>query len=550
MTKKLSKLKARHTQLSDDAEANGWRSHWKEIAEFISPESGRYLMSDTEKQNKHNTGAKLHDKILNSTASDAVSILAAGLQSGLTSPSRPWFVLTTQDETLAEVDSVRQWLHDVRQQMLDVLSTSNFYSAVHTIFQELPTFSTACIFMDEDAEKLVRFRPLTIGEYLLANDNQLKAKVMYRQFVFTAYQMVEKFGVNNVPEEVRLAYENEQKDNTYEIVHVIEPNDGFTNDKRPYLSYYYVLTADKFLSESGYHSQPFAAPRWMVIGTDTYGRKGPGMKMLGDIKMLQTLEKKEIKAIDKMIDPSMNVPADMSKKAADLRPGGQNVYDPTGGSKGITPTHMVSVPIEQVSRKIMTVEERIRRGFYNDLFLAILGSDKNMTATEVVRKHEEKLLMLGPVVEALQTELLDPIIDRVFDLMLRNGILPEIPQEMSDQDIKVEYVGILAQAQKIVSTTALEQTAAFIGNLAAVKPEALDKLNVDELIDQYSNSLGTPPAIIHSDDEVAEIRAAKARAAQAAQMMQNAQVGAQAAKTLSEADTGTNNALTAIMGGG
>ena len=176
-----------------------------------------------------------------------------------------------------------------------------------------------------------------------------------------------------------------------------------------------------------------------------------------------------------------------------------------------------------------------------------------MTAREVVERHEEKMLQLGPVMERLTDELLDPLIDRTFSVLLRNGDLPPPPEELQGMELKVEYISILAQAQKLVGTSAVERLASFVGNLAGVRPEVLDKINFDEMVDQYGGMLGVPPQLIRPDEEVAKLRQARAQQAAQAQQAEAAAASVQGARVLSETDTSSDNALTRILsnlGGG
>ena len=533
-------------------EANSWLDHWRDIAEHMLPQKGRYLSGDDTSEN--NDGKKKHQKIINGSANDALRIIAAGMQGGLTSPSRPWFVLSLADEELREYAPVREWLHTVRQILLHIFSRSNFYSSVHGMYKELAAFGTSAMFIEEDFQSVIRCRPMTIGEYFVALDHTYRPSVLYRQYAMTASQLVEKYGEKAVSEAVLTAFKHGSKETKFNIVHACEPRSGM-NPKRKdapgmaYRSMYFELNCDpdRVLKDAGYKMRPFVAPRWDVTGVDAYG-SCPGMDSRGDVKMLQKMEADKLKALAKMVDPPMNAPSSMKGKGGTIVAGGVNYVDVGQGMQGFVPAYQVNPNLQNMAFEIDRVEQRIRRYFFNDLFLAILNNEHTMTATEVAKRHEEKMLMLGPVLERLQHELLDPVIDRVFTIAQDLDVLPPPPKELQGMDIKVEYISLLAQAQKMIGTTAIEQTAAFVGNLAAVNPEVLDKFDMDEAVDQYADMVGVPPRIIRSDDKVAEIRAAKAERAQAAEMMQNAGALAQGAKVMSDTRMNQNSALDVLMG--
>jgi hypothetical protein len=170
-----------------------------------------------------------------------------------------------------------------------------------------------------------------------------------------------------------------------------------------------------------------------------------------------------------------------------------------------------------------------------------------MTATEVAERHEEKLLMLGPVLERLHNELLDPLIEMTFDHMVAAGIVPPPPEELQGSDINVEFVSMLAQAQRAVGTNSIDR---FVGNLGAVaqfKPDVLDKFDSDKWADAYSDMLGIDPELIVADDKVALVRQQRQQAAQAQQQMAMVQQGADTAKNLAAAKTDQPSALTNVI---
>jgi hypothetical protein len=539
-------------------EQSDWRSHWKEIVEYLLPRKGRYL--DGQNSSQDNDGTKKHGKILNGTPAEAMRTLAAGLQGGLTSPSRPWFSLTVADEQLAEVESVRTWLHDVRQAIMVILSRSNFYGSIHSLYYELGGFGTAPMLVEEDPDTVVRFRPLTIGEYCLTLDSRYRPESLYRQFSMTAGQIREKFEEKNLPQVVKAAIDQKNLDQRFEVVHVIEKAE-FVDPNRadskgmPWRSVYFMLSGDDdtLLRDSGYRSMPFVAPRWDVAGVDTYG-SSPAMAALGDIKMLQKMEEKKLKALDKMVDPPMNAPASMRNTGGNIVAGGVNYLDPNEGAMGFKPAYEVRPDLQNIAFEMDRVERRIRQVFFNDLFLAVIAENKQMTATEVSKRYEEKLMMLGPVLERLQSELLDPIIDRVFSVMAEMNLLPPIPKELpAGMAIKIEYVSMLAQAQRMVGTQSIEQMVMFVGQVAPVAPEILDKVNFDEVADQYGGMLGVPPKIIRPDDQVEQIRKQKQAQMAAMQMAQMAQPAAQAATAVQKlgqtpVQGGQASALDALTG--
>ena len=178
----------------------------------------------------------------------------------------------------------------------------------------------------------------------------------------------------------------------------------------------------------------------------------------------------------------------------------------------------------------------------------LINTDRReITAREIDERHEEKLLALGPVLEQLNQDVLDPLIDITFNIMYRQGLIPEPPEEIAGTQLKVEYISILAQAQKMVGLAGIERFAGFVGQVATYDPQVLDKVDRDQMIDEYGDITGVPPRIIVPDDKVAAIREGRAAVAKQQEQMAALASGAKTAKDLSGANLDNNNALTALL---
>lgn len=525
----LSALTTEHTS---------WRSHYIELQQFVLPRSGRFLETDV------NKGGKKNSSILDNTATLSARTLASGMMAGITSPARPWFRLSPNDPGMKEFAPVKNWLAQVEKLLLEIFARSNIYSALHSSYGELGTFGSSPIFIQEDFEDVIRAYPFTVGSYYLANNERLKVDTIYRKIPMTVIQVVSKFGINNVTQATRTLYERKQFQQWVTVVHAVEPNlsrdiSKIDNRNMSTRSDYWEEGSgnDLYLSRGGFEENPIVTPRWDVLGNDVYGRS-PGMDALGDVKQLQVQQRKKAKGIAKQIDPPMVGSSSLEGKPSNTLPGGVTYTDITATGAGFTPAYQINFNLNDLKEDIYETQTRIKRAFYEDLFLMLAQSDRRqITAREVEEKHEEKLLMLGPVMERLNDELLDPLIDRTFNIAMRAGILPPIPKELEGSDLKVEYISIMAQAQKLVGTSGLERLAGFAGQLAQFDPSVLDKIDGDQMIDEYSDMLGTPPGVVNSDEEVEEMRQAQQAQAQRQQQLDMAGQVAATAKTAGDVNT-------------
>jgi hypothetical protein len=280
---------------------------------------------------------------------------------------------------------------------------------------------------------------------------------------------------------------------------------------------------------------------------------------LGSAKALQLQEKRKAQVIDKEVDPPMKGnPALRNQKASQL-PGDITYVEQQTGQAGFEPVSQWKPDRSGMLEDIASIEQRINTIMFSDIFaLFIQGENEQETATRTAAKQQEKLLMLGPVLEGINHELLNPAIDRVFAIGARQGRFPPPPEALQGQPLKVEYVSILAQAQNIIAVQGVQQFTGFVLGLAAQQaemqqePTALDKLDVDQTIDEYANLSGVVPTIVLSDAKVQQIRDDRAKARAAAQQQQQTMeaipAAAQAAKNLGQTPMGTGSALDAITG--
>jgi hypothetical protein len=353
------------------------------------------------------------------------------------------------------------------------------------------------------------------------------------------------------------------------VCHVIRPNPRF-NPNRPdskfkrYQSCYYEKGYSQqsghsgyldpaqgmFLRESGYDLFPALAPRWEVTGEDSYATSCPGMSALPDIKQLQIGERKIAAAIAKMVDPPMQGPPELRNTRSSLLPGDITYVVGRDAGSGLRPIHEVEPKVRELEEKQQQIRQRISRVFKEDLFLMLAQSDRrNITAREIEERHEEKLMAIGPTLEQLNQDLLDPLIDITFAFMDRQGMLPPPPEEVWGRDLKVEYVSVMAQAQKLIGVAGVERFAGFVGQLfqASQDPTVWDKVDKDRMVEEYATMTGAPAGTIRSDEEAAMIRQARAEEQRQAQAAEGMRELAGGAKDLAGANLEGDNALTRLL---
>ncbi len=215
---------------------------------------------------------------------------------------------------------------------------------------------------------------------------------------------------------------------------------------------------------------------------------------------------------------------------------------------GVRPAYQVNANLESFIELIESLRTSINRDFFVDLFLMMVNFDKsNMTATEVAERQQEKIMMMGPVLERLQNEMLDPFLDRLFNILERNMLLPLPPEEMQGLTLEVEYVSILAQAQRAIGVNSISRVIGFIGGVTPVKPDAVDVIDIDEAIREVAILEGVPAKLIMEREVINQIREQRAQAQQTKDNLAAMETMSKAAKNAAGAKTDESNALTGLM---
>lgn len=496
-----------------------WESHWQEVADYMMPRK-----ADVTKQ--RSKGDKRSELIFDSSPLHAVELLSASLHGMLTNPSTPWFSLRFKNVDTGDADEANEWLQDTTEKMYDAFNRSNFQQEIFELYHDLITFGTASMFIEEDADDIVRFSTRHIGEIYISENNKGRIDTVFRKFKISARAAILQFGEKNVSNALRgTAMKDPYEEVT--ILHVVYPRENYDPKKKdaknmPFASCYIELDNKHEVSQSGFNEFPYVVPRYLKASFEIYGRS-PAMTALPDVKMLNEMSKTTIKAAQKQVDPPLLVPDDGFILPVRTVPGGLNFYR-AGTRDRIEPLNIgANNPLG------LNMEEQ-RRNAIRDTFYVnqlMMQNGPQMTATEVVQRNEEKMRLLGPVLGRLQSELLRPLIDRTFAILLRKKIFRQAPQFLAGQDIQIEYVSPLAKAQRSSELQSIMRAIEIFGSLAQISP-VFDHINIDNLVTHLADIVGVPAKVLNSKAEVNAIRQKKQQEMMQQQQMQQMQQIAQA----------------------
>jgi len=530
-----------------------FEAEWNDIARFAQPARSRFLGTDTNKGTKRRIR---NNKLFDPHGIEAFRTLTNGMTSGLTSASRPWFTLKLGDEELNSEPGVRAWLSECDKQIYSFLAKTNFYGAAKAGYGEMGLFGTEACVMVEHASEGAVCHSLTAGEYWIGISDALVPDTLARECSMTARQIVQTFG-DKAPKIIRDAYEGSRSDDVFTYHNLIEPNrdhNPLRFGSKPWRSVYWYEgdERDRIIDERGYNEQPFWAPRWDVVGGDTYG-VSPGMEALPALRELQMQSKRRNEAIDKLVKPEMLVKQGIRLTG---EPGAVRSVGSIDNYSAMPAYSMPYQAVAAISAEADKCKQQIDGLSFADLFNAITNmrgvQPRNME--EIASRNEEKLTQLGPVIERVSNEKLEVVIDRVFGIMTRGNLLPPPPPSLADLPgarIDVEFVSILTQMQRAVGVGQIERGLGFVGNLAGAAPDIMDNIDTDEAVREYNDRLGVPAKIMRDKGQVDELRAKRAQQqqmAQAAAMMPAVKDGADAARLLSETNAGGQPVLDTLLG--
>jgi hypothetical protein len=488
---------------------SNWESHWQEVADLMLPRKAEITKERAR-------GDKRHTQIFDATAVHALELLAASLHGMLTSSANRWFSLRFKETQLNESDEAKEWLEDSTQRMYDVISKSNFQQEIFECYHDLIAFGTSCLMIEEDQEDVLNFSARHIKEIYIQENKKGYVDTLYRRFKMPAQAAVSKFGFENVSRDIQnIANKNPFDD--IDLVHVVRPRAEYDPNKKdkknmPYQSVYFEYGSGHIISIGGFLEHPYVIPRYLKASTEQYGRS-PGMNALPDVKVLNKMVENSLKAAAKQIDPPLLIPDDGMLAPIRMSPGSINYYR-SGSRDRIEPLNI------NANTSITINNENQRRDAINKMFhidQLVVTENRNMTATEVIQRQEEKMRILGPVLGRLQSELLSPLITRVFNILLRNGLFIQSPDILQQQELKIEFVSPMALAQRGQELQSLMRGLEIFGSLAQTMP-VMDYIDENGLVKQIISILGLPAKVIKSDAEVEQIRSD--RAEQEAQQME------------------------------
>ena len=516
--------------------------HWQEIAELVAPMRAEFTV-------RRAAGDKRQHRVYDGTPGLAAENLAAGIWGMVTNSANEWFRIEARDDRINEDAEVQRWLEDVSRLMRQAFAANGqrFYARAVDLYADLVTFGTGVFYVEETADGGAHFACRHLAECYIAENERDEIDTVYRRFEWTARQAHLQWG-ETCSAAILRAVENEPQ-RKFAFLHVVRPRErrgsGLYNPRydKAFESFHVDIEGRCIVAEGGYYEFPFQVPRWSTRSRSVYG-DSPSMLALPDIKMLNAMAKTTIVAAQKAADPPILAPDETAVRGIRTAPGGiiyggiddngRVRYQPlvTGANIGLT--------LEMADQR----RQAVREAFHWSLLLMI--AQPNQTATEVLARQEEKLRLMGPHLGRIQSEFLDPLIDRLFGMMVRAGKVPPVPRALADlPELKIAYVSPAARAQRAAEGQAIVQALQALMPLGAIKPELYDAIDVDAAARAIASAFGAPTSLLKPAAEVAAAREANAQEAMMQGMLGAAGPATGALKNLAQA----GQADASVLGG-
>jgi hypothetical protein len=521
-------------------------SVWEHIERFVLPFRGEFYSLDgsTSWQKRH---------IYDSTAVTAAQSLAASMHGNLTSPSNRWFDLRFRDEKLNRKKKAKQWLEESGKAVFNALQDSNFNIEVSETYIDLSGYGTSGIVEEYDEEKEeILFQSVPLKEFFFEEDYKGQVYRLYRRLHWETSKILTKFGEENMPEWLMEEHTNPQSGNKkHEIIFCIylRPEKAGADITKPLaplerpIGFKYVMKKGaEELQEGGYYEMPAFVPRWRKTNGSRWGNS-PAMSCLADIMTLNEMVATVLEATAKAVDPPSLATERGLLSDLDLTRGGLTMVRSLDGVK----PYESGARIDWGSLQIDRLQRSIDKCFMIDQLE--MKESPAMTATEVNVRYELMQRLLGPVLGRLQSDFLDPLIQRTFNILLRAGKLPPLPNEIEAGQIDIQYSGPLPRAQRQDEAIAIQNWAMLMAQLAQVFPESLDVVDPEKMAQEIGTLMGVPASIMRSEEEMQQVEDAKNAAKQKAEGMAQAEQLARSGEAMQSIGTGAE-AMTGLMAGG
>ncbi len=475
-------------------------------------------------------------------------------------------------------------VNDVMPHIL-ALPDSGATNALLECVLDMVVFGIGSVQVDDVPESFatpIRYRAADAKVMNIDEDRWGAVDTVYLNRELSVMKVVDQYGYENCSERVQSLYTSPSRNEKLKILHAIQPRlqrDPLKlgNLDMPYGSYHVELDTKHVMKEGGYNEMPVIVSRfWKIVG-EMQGRS-PAMDALPDIRALNKLVEMFERAGEMALDPPKLISSEDVLGAGKI-PWGPGVDIPVHWNARMGTDRMKPIELLQTTTNPQFALERIRdlREFISEAFmikdLTDLNNTSRQTLGEANIRNELRLFKLGPILNRILTELLGPILERSFNILLARGFFGVIRGSIQDlrlqamgikpkyiaedfiqkrqaglKGFRINFISPAARLMKLEEKQGMQELVATAMQMAQGGwPGALDVINADEVLREAQKLGGASSRLLYSPDAVKKLRAAKAQQT-AEQMQQQAQLVN--ATSLKHAGSGIKDLSQAMQGGG
>lgn len=517
-----------------------WNTLWDEVASYIFTRHESFATT-TPAFNDGNGGGKKNQKVYDNTPNYALKQCVAIVDSILTPSGSRWHTLTTKDQKLSKNAQVRRFFDDTNDLLFSkrYIGSSNFAAQMREFYRSLFAFGNACMYVDEDYRNAsVRYRTLPLSRVYIAENNSWQVDTTFYSAHMTALQLVQEYGEDTVPDSVTQAY-RDNSTRRFELIIACSPARDFTDiDKGwKYTCVHVLRDKQQVLRRTGSFYNPFCFARLETNPGELYG-SGPGVELLETIKTLNQVMRSQIITAQKLAEPPVLVHSDGIANRYDLRPNAISYGAISAEGRPLVQPFNVGAQPQLAELLANQMRKAINDAFLVNLF-NVLTENPQMTATEVLKREQERAWLISPVGGRLREGFFQQLIGNELAVLTTFGLLPEMPdvlrQGKAPGEYEIQYVSPYTAMQNsttLLSINKLFQTATAFAQL---NPAIVDMLDLDAALMEVANVENVPQRILRSDDQVQQLRQARDQQQQINSALANAPQAAGAIKDVAQA---------------
>jgi hypothetical protein len=523
-----------------------WETIYRDVEAFVDPVAAGGFSGQS-------PGGLRGQGLFDPTAPQGLGRFDAALGAVTTPKNQRWHGLTVLNKDLAKVPAVQLWLEHATDRLFQCRYAPHVGAGVQFSQdrRQLGLYGTGPLLIDDWSGRGLYYRALHMSECFIAEDFRGRVDTIHRKFSLSARQAKQMFGDDNLPEDMRKAcYDPNKQETRFDILHVVRPNEKVEPQKfdwrgKPVASRYVAIEAKWIIRQGGYHSMPIAVSRNVSSPAEVYGRS-PAMEMLGSIKGVNQMVRTILRAGHKAVDPALAFHDDGDISRLVTKPGGLNpgLVDEAGRLL------VAAVPgggdVRFGFELVESERQPIRIAFLEDFFRILTDPSDRMTATQVLEMVAKQGVLLQPFADRYETEKLGVMVERELDILMREQQIDPMPDEMLEEGaaplvVMTNPLAKMARSQEASAFTRWVEIG--VQAAGAGRPDALDRIDFDAAMPDVGEVLGVRPSWIVTDEELVTRRQEKAEQEQAAQAAAVVPEAAGAALDLAKANEISGGAM-------